>query len=145
MTEKSMERELLMSKPVIAVVDDMFFASKIRAVAEHLGVRVHFAKSTEDALTAARTDEPALILADLHAQKCDPFTLAEQLKADESLRGVTLVGFFSHVQTELQQRAAQAGYERVMPRSAFTKQLPEILRNAAKPSEQSDSPTAPAK
>jgi CheY-like chemotaxis protein len=118
------------SKLVIAAVDDMFFASKIRAVAEHLGVRVRFVRSTDDALAAAREDEPSLLLADLHAQGCDPFTLAEQLKADERLRTLPLVGFFSHVQTELQQRAAEAGFDRVMPRSAFFKHLPDILGNA---------------
>jgi CheY-like chemotaxis protein len=84
----------------------------------------------EDALEAARVEEPSLILADLHAQKCDPFALAEQLKADEALRAVTLVGFFSHVQTQLQQRAEQSGFDRVMPRSAFSKNLPEILGGA---------------
>jgi CheY-like chemotaxis protein len=121
-----------MTKPVIAVVDDMFFASKIRAVAEHLGVRVRFVRSADEAIAAAREDVPSLILADLHAQKCDPFILAEQLKADGTLRAVPLIGFFSHVQTELQQRAEQAGYDRVMPRSAFTKYLPEILGGTTK-------------
>jgi PleD family two-component response regulator len=124
------ERELLMSKSVIAVVDDMFFASKIRAVAEHLGLNVRFARSVDEALEAARTEAPSLIIADLHAQKCDPFNLAEQLKMDETLRAVPLLGFFSHVQTELQQRAQQAGYDRIMPRSAFSKNLPEILGEA---------------
>jgi CheY-like chemotaxis protein len=119
-----------MTKPVIAAVDDIFFASKIRAVAELLGIKVLFARSTDEALEAARRDMPSLIIADLHAQKCDPFTLAEQLKADETLRTVPLVGFFSHVQTELKQRAEQAGFDRVMPRSAFTKYLPEILGEA---------------
>ena len=70
---------------------------------------------------------PLLIIADLHNQKCNPFKLAEQLKSDERLRGVTLLGFFSHVQTALQQQAAQAGFDRIMPRSAFSKHLPEIL------------------
>jgi PleD family two-component response regulator len=118
-----------MTKPVIAAVDDMFFASKIRAVAEHLGVRVRFIRSADEALEAARQEEPSLVIADLHAQKCDPFSLAKRLKDDETLRAVPLVGFFSHVQTELQQKAEQAGYDRVMPRSAFTKYLPEILEN----------------
>ena len=121
-----------MSKPVIAVVDDMFFASKIRATAQHLGVPLHFARSTDEALEVAREIEPSLIIADLHAQKCDPFSLAEQLKADEILRAVPLVGFFSHVQTALQQRAEQSGYDRVMPRSFFTKHLPEILESTTK-------------
>jgi PleD family two-component response regulator len=119
-----------MSKSVIAVVDDMFFASKIRAVAEQLGLNVRFARSADEAFEAARTDNPALIIADLHAQKCDPFDLAEQLKMDETLRAVPLLGFFSHVQTELQQRAQRAGYDRIMPRSAFSKNLPEILEEA---------------
>jgi PleD family two-component response regulator len=120
-------REPLMRKTVIAIVDDIFFASKIRAVADHLEVFVRFARSTDDALEAARSDVPALIIADLHAQKCDPFALAARLKADEALRAVPLMGFFSHVQTELQQKAKEAGYDRVMPRSAFSKNLPEIL------------------
>jgi CheY-like chemotaxis protein len=125
-----------MTKPVIAAVDDMFFASKIRAVAEHLGVQVRFVRSAAEALAAAREDVPSLILADLHAQKCDPFMLAEQLKRDETLRTVPLVGFFSHVQTELQQRAESAGYDRVMPRSAFTKKLSEILGGAESKTEE---------
>jgi hypothetical protein len=49
---------------------------------------------------------------------------------DESLRAVPLLGFFSHVQTELQQRAKEAGFDRVMPRSAFSKNLAEILGGA---------------
>jgi PleD family two-component response regulator len=119
-----------MNRFVLAAVDDMFFASKIRAVAEHLGVRVRFIRSAEEAIETARKDAPSLIIADLHAEKCDPFGLAEQLKMDETLRAVPLLGFFSHVQTDLHQRAVQAGYDRVMPRSAFSKNLPEIIKNA---------------
>jgi CheY-like chemotaxis protein len=116
-----------MGKYVIAAVDDMFFASKIRATAEHLGLDVRFAKCVEAVIEAARADAPLLIIADLHSEKCDPFNLAEQLKTDEQLRAVPLIGFFSHVQTALQERARQSGYDRIMPRSAFSKHLPEIL------------------
>jgi CheY-like chemotaxis protein len=53
--------------------------------------------------------------------------LAKQLKADEQLRSIPLLGFFSHVQTELQHQAEQAGFDQVIPRSAFSKYLGEIL------------------
>ena len=119
-----------MSRPVIAAVDDMFFASKIRAVAEHLGVDVRFVRSASEAVAAARETNAALVVADLHSQRCDPFALAETLKADETLRAVPLIGFFSHVETALQKRATQAGFDRVLPRSAFSKNLPDILQNA---------------
>jgi CheY-like chemotaxis protein len=119
-----------MSKPVIAAVDDMFFASKIRAVTEHLGVKVCFVRSADEALKAARDEEASLVVADLHSQRCDPLGLARQFKADANLRSVSLIGFFSHVETALQQKAKQAGFDRVMPRSAFSKNLSEIIRNA---------------
>ncbi|HEV2914036.1 MAG TPA: hypothetical protein VGX92_12210 [Pyrinomonadaceae bacterium] len=118
-----------MSQHVIAAVDDMFFASKIRASAEHLGRDVRFARSANALITWAREDAPALILVDLHAQRFDPIALAKTLKADEDLRCLPLVGFFSHVQTALKLRAEEAGFDRVMPRSAFTKHLAEILQS----------------
>jgi CheY-like chemotaxis protein len=116
-----------MGKYVLAAVDDMFFAAKIRGMAEQLGLEVSFARSVEAAIEKARAEPPALIIADLHSAKLDPFNLATLLKADDRLREITLIGFFSHVQTELQQRAEQSGFDKVMPRSAFSKRLPEIL------------------
>jgi chemosensory pili system protein ChpA (sensor histidine kinase/response regulator) len=83
----------------------------------------------DEALTSALSSSPALLLVDLHGERCDPFALATALKADDRLRSIPLVGFFSHVQTALQRRAYESGFDRVMARSAFTKQLPEILQN----------------
>ena len=114
-------------RSVIAVVDDLFFAAKIRATAESVGVNVRFEKNAGAAVEAARAMRPELVVVDLHAQRCDPFALAEQLKVVEGLREVPIVGFFSHVETELPQRAVGAGFDRVLPRSAFTRKLPEIL------------------
>ncbi len=112
---------------IIAIVDDLFFASKIRGTAEALGVTARFARNIDAMIEAARRDKPSLIICDLHAQKIDPMDLAKQLKADEQLQTIPLLGFFSHVQTEFQRQAEAAGFDRVMPRSAFTKYLGEIL------------------
>jgi CheY-like chemotaxis protein len=115
------------SKTVIAVVDDLFFASKIRGTGERVGARVKFAKSIDAALSKARDEVPALVIVDLNAGCCDAVELARAFKGDEDLNAIPLLGFFSHVQTELQQAALAAGVDRVMPRSAFTKYLAEIL------------------
>lgn len=119
-----------MSRYVIAAVDDMFFASKIRATAEYLALEIRFPRSADALVAAAREDPPSLIIVDLHSQRCEPFSLAERLKADEETRVIPLLGFFSHVQTALERRAKESGFDRVMPRSAFTKNLSEILRPA---------------
>jgi CheY-like chemotaxis protein len=116
-----------MPRTVLAVVDDLFFASKIRGTAEQLGVAVKFARTAQALVEAARREQPALIICDLHSQKVDLNELAKQLKADDQLRSIPLLGFFSHVQTELQTQAEEAGFDRVIPRSVFTKHLLEIL------------------
>lgn len=114
---------------VIAVVDDLFFASKIRGTAEQVGTRVKFSRSIADAVAKARDEAPALIIADLNAGCCDTLELARALKGDDALAAVPLLGFFSHIQTELQQAAVAAGYDQVMPRSAFVRGLPQILQS----------------
>ncbi len=116
-----------MERIIIAVVDDLFFASKIRGTAEQLGFTVSFPRSADALIEVALRQQPSLIICDLHSQRIDSIEMAKQLKADESLRSVPLLGFFSHVQTELQHQAEEAGFDRVLPRSAFTKQLSEIL------------------
>lgn len=117
-----------MTRTVIAVVDDLFFASKIRGTGEQLGVTVRFARTLDALAEAARRDRPSLIICDLHSQKIDPNEMAKRLKSDEQLNSIPLLGFFSHVQVELKQQAEQAGFDRVIPRSAFHAQLVEILK-----------------
>jgi len=112
---------------IIAAVDDLFFASKIRGTGEQAGARIQFVKSIEALIDKAREDAPSLVVVDLNAGCCDAVELARALKADDNLNAIPLLGFFSHVQVELQQAALAAGFDRVMPRSAFTKNLREIL------------------
>ncbi|HWP55495.1 MAG TPA: response regulator [Pyrinomonadaceae bacterium] len=119
-----------MTKNIIAVVDDIFFASKIRGTAEQVGVAVAFARSADGVSEIIQQQAPSLIICDLHSQKINPIELAKSLKAKEGTRDIPLLGFFSHVQTELQRRAQDAGFDRVIPRSAFATNLVEILRGA---------------
>jgi CheY-like chemotaxis protein len=118
---------IIMSQTVISVVDDMFFASKIRAVAEAAGVEISFPRSLEAIALKARETKPGLIVVDLHNQRIDPIALARELKSDEDLRQIRLLGFFSHVQTELRNNAVAAGFDQVIPRSVFARDLEEIL------------------
>ena len=117
-----------MKTRIIAAMDDIFFASKIRGTAEHLNLKVAFVREIDALLETARHELPGLIIVDLHARQLDALALARRLKTDERLRAVPLLGFFSHVQTELQQSAREAGFDYVLPRSAFTRRLPEILQ-----------------
>jgi CheY-like chemotaxis protein len=116
-----------MARNIIAIVDDLFFASKIRGTAEQVGVSVNFPRTLESAIDQAATNQPSLIICDLNSQRIDPIELAQKMKANDQTKQIELLAFFSHVQTELQDAAERAGFDRVIPRSAFAKSLSQIL------------------
>jgi CheY-like chemotaxis protein len=116
-----------MIRTVTAVVDDMFFISKIRETGKALGMLVNFPRNLDALRAIIAEDVPTLILVDLHHRKLDPVELASELKANETVRDVPLLGFFSHVQADLQRQAVQAGYDEVLPRSIFFRDLAKIL------------------
>jgi CheY-like chemotaxis protein len=111
----------------------MFFASKIRAVAESLGSDLTFIKSLDGLLEKAREMNPDLVIVDLHNQRTSPISVAEQLRCDPQLKDGELLGFFSHVEVELQRQAKEAGFSQVLPRSVFARDLPAILGESSRP------------
>jgi DNA-binding response OmpR family regulator len=121
-----------MIRTVIAVIDDMFLASKVRATAKALGMMAVFPRSL-DALRHIIADSPPdIIVVDLQHARLDPIALGSELKATEKLTGSPVIGFFSHVEVELQRKAVQAGYDQVMPRSVFFGELANILSGEIK-------------
>lgn len=117
-----------MNQQVIAAVADLFFASKIRTTAEGVGADVSFVRNADVLLSSARKNKPDLVIVDLQSTNIDPLAIAKRMRADEELRGIPLLGFYSHILTELQEQAKEAGYTHVMPRSAFSTKLASILR-----------------
>jgi PleD family two-component response regulator len=117
-----------MTQKVVAIVDDMFFASKIRATAEALGVEISFPRTKDAALIKTREFKPRVVLIDLHNQRFDPVEFITELKADDELKQIPTLGFFSHVQVELQRKASAAGIDQVIPRSVFARDLAAILQ-----------------
>lgn len=111
---------------VIALMDDLFFQMKLAETAKQLGVEVKVATSGE-ALLGLMASAPRLVIVDLNARS-QPIAAIEQLR--QTQRDVRVVGFLSHVQTELAARAQAAGCNEVLPRSSFTQNLAAILSAA---------------
>lgn len=112
---------------VLAAVEDLLFRGKISATAEALGVRAAFPRSPKKLLQAADESPPDLLILDLNSARYEPLKLLGELKGNDSTKRIPVVGFLSHVQKDLALAAREAGCDRVVARSAFTKDLPEIL------------------
>jgi PleD family two-component response regulator len=117
-------------KKVLVVVDDLLFTVKISDAARRAGLTPEFVKSEADVFDRAK-QQPRLIIFDLNASSVEPLKLISALKASDETKGISLIGYLSHIQGELKQQAHDAGADMVMARSAFSQNLPQILRRHA--------------
>jgi hypothetical protein len=60
----------------------------------------------------------------------DPVDLIRKLKSGDAAK-TSVIAFVSHVHGELKQKAHEAGADMVMARSAFSTNLPQILKRHA--------------
>jgi CheY-like chemotaxis protein len=109
--------------------------AKIQETARKLNVKVEFVKTDKDLMERMEQngeEKPSLIIFDLNLASVKPLTLIPKLKS-KLKKGTSIIGFLSHVQGDLKQKAHEVGCDMVLPRSAFSQNLPQLLRRHGAP------------
>jgi hypothetical protein len=117
---------------IFCFIEDLFFQAKIQETARKLGIKVEFVKGSEKESVARLTDlnegdRPKLLVFDLNNANAKPMVLIPKFK-NKFKKATSIVGFLSHLQGDLKIKATEAGCDTVMPRSAFSQSLPNLLR-----------------
>lgn len=116
---------------IYCFIEDLFVLAKIQETARKLGVKVGFVKADKETLSrlteSPESERPSLIVFDLNNVAAKPLTLIPRIKS-KLKRGTSVIGFLSHLQGDLKAKAIEAGCDMVMPRSAFSQNLPNLLR-----------------
>ena len=112
---------------IVAVIDDLIFRSRIQAAAESAGASLTVLPSTA-AADALRQAGGSLAIVDLAAPAA--LDRIRDLRARPGAP-VTIIAFVSHVRGDLVADARAAGADRVLARSAFVAELPDLMRRAA--------------
>ncbi len=120
-----------MARRVMAAVEDLLFKSKILETARELDVEAKFPRSPEKLLATLEESPPDLLILDLNSSRFGPLELLKEVKSGAPSSEVPVVGFLSHVQKDLAVAAKEAGCDRIMARSAFTRDLPRIIAGDA--------------
>ncbi len=114
-------------KRILAVVSDLFFSVKLTEAAKRAGLALEFVKDADEVMDKAQS-RPSLIILDLNYEAVSPLALIGKLKASADTRGISLIGYLSHVQAELKMQAQNAGCDMVLARSAFSQNMPLIFK-----------------
>ena len=111
---------------IAILVDDMFFAAKIRGAAQNAARDIVSVKSLEQ-LEKMLDDPPAMVIVDLNSERVDGVAAVATLKRQPAMKSIPIIGFLSHVQVDLKVAAESAGCDYVIPRSLFSMKLPDIV------------------
>jgi DNA-binding NarL/FixJ family response regulator len=117
---------------VLALVPDLLFGSRVQAALRSAGHDVELI--TEPASVGERLDEPpeaAVLVVDLTSDAPDGTALVRSLADEGRLTSTRTLAFFSHVDTETRERAQQAGFDMVVPRSRMAREGAELVTRLA--------------
>ena len=112
-----------LTQPIIALVSDLIFESKIAATAKQVGASVLIERRPE-AVLASLSAARGLIV-DMSVSTGSALQLVRDAKAARSQ--LPVIAFLAHVEVELAKQTREAGADEVLPRSEFTARLAEIL------------------
>ena len=113
-------------KPRVAmVVPDLFFATRISETARRMAVDL-VPLTMDRALAVCAGERPVALIVDLEAPG-DPFGLIRSIKTGAATGSIRVVAFYPHVHNALRLSAIAAGADAVLPRSAFSARLAELL------------------
>jgi len=102
-----------------AAVTDLFFIGKIGSFAKAVGSKVVFVDSYEHLLEAIEDNKPEAVIVDLNS-----FLTLAHIEAIRG-KGVRVIGYLPHVQTELMERAKKVC--EVYTQGEFSNNLVKIL------------------
>jgi CheY-like chemotaxis protein len=123
----------MVPRPVLAVLSDLLFRSKIDEVARRLGLTLRVARSKEQLERHLATVSPSIALVDLEESALDPSETIRRLKS--LAEPPRIIAFAGHtnvdaINVDAIRAGRDAGADAVLARSAFTAQLPRLLGEA---------------
>ena len=126
---------------IFCFIEDLFLQAKIQENARKLGIKVEFVKGEKEIVSrltdVPEAERPTLLVFDLNNLNAKPLALIPKFKA-KLKKATSIVGFLHHLQGDLKMKAIEAGCDTVMPRSAFSQSLPNLLRRYGIAEEEED-------
>jgi hypothetical protein len=116
---------------VLALTADLLFGSRIQGDLGAAGNEVELIADEAQLRTRlGKTDKPVadVLVVDLTDERLGGARVVEVLAGEGALSSVGTLGFYSHVDVAARERAEQAGFDLVVPRSRMAREGAELVR-----------------
>jgi DNA-binding NarL/FixJ family response regulator len=119
---------------VLALVPDLLFGSRVQGSLLGAGHEVELIGEQarlSDRLRDGAGPAVAVLVVDLTSEDLDGAGLVRALSGAGELAGIRTLGFYSHVDTDTRERAEQAGFDMVVPRSRMAREGADLVTRLA--------------
>jgi CheY-like chemotaxis protein len=110
---------------VAALIPDLLFGSKVQSALQDAGHEVDLITGELEAWDEVGGID--LLVVDLTSPDVDGVEVFETLATGGELHEVRSLGFFAHVEPHVRERALQAGFDLVVPRSRMAREGPRLV------------------
>jgi len=118
---------------VLALTRDLLFGSQVQGALTFAGHEVELiadeTRLRERLAASVDPESPAaeLLVVDLTDADLDGAAIVESIALREGLGATRTLGFYSHVEAAMRERAERAGFDLVVPRSRMAREGPELV------------------
>lgn len=103
---------------VLGLIPDLLFGSRVQADVRTAGHEIELVGSVDAA--RERLDEAEVLVVDLTDERLEGASLVEEIQSQDGCPKT--LGFYSHVDTAVRERAEQAGFDLIVPRSRMARE-----------------------
>jgi CheY-like chemotaxis protein len=115
---------------VLFLSADLVFSSRLAAAAERQGITLTTVSSIDAAIALLAAQDVRLIILDLSNPGLEPET--EVVRLREACPGLAVVAYAPHVHEDRLRAAAAAGFNEVLSRGQFDRQMDDLLKRYAR-------------
>jgi len=119
---------------VVALVPDLLFGSQVQGMLAAAGDEVELVgdeNRVRERLGDVAAPAVAVLVVDLTTDALDGPALVEALSGKGALARTRTLGFYAHVDVSVRERAEQAGFDLVVPRSRMAREGAELVASLA--------------
>jgi CheY-like chemotaxis protein len=113
--------------PLAALVQDLFFRSKIAEATRHLGIVALIEERPEAFEAAVREERPGVALIDLGLRGVDWSSSVRRLRSDPAFATLPIIAFGPHMDLEAREKALAAGCTEFLANSKIATDLAHIV------------------
>jgi CheY-like chemotaxis protein len=117
-------------RPILALVNDLFFILKIEDSAKSIGVPTQFAGSIDEFFEKFRQHPPGLIIIDLMLGEQDSATLFDPLTDAAKQTPVPILGYTTHADWK-RTSSLHSQCTKVVTKEVLSRSLPDLMQQMA--------------